>query len=553
MNSRITLFIFSLITLSSINAQVSFSAGTSLSSFSGGQSCIVDMNNDQLDDIVRVSSSQINILFQTASGFTEQSFTPSPQQQNSPSWSIAAGDINADGFNDLLLGGGSSVSFIYNNDAASFSADNSQTDYIFSQRSTFADINNDGHLDAFVCHDVDQSHPYKNNGSGVLDEDQSLIVTADLAGNYAAVWVDYDNDRDIDLYITKCRQGSSHGDIERVNLMYRNNGDGTFTEVAGSLGIADGEQSWITVFDDLDNDGDMDAFVLNHYSGSEADNSNRYYRNNLMETGTADFTDIIGLTGIAANDLGAWEANVGDFDNDGDLDILSELGKELYLNNGNNSFTGQDLSLDEGAIGDVDDDGDLDVVYYNTLYTNNTSNSNDWIKINTIGIQSNRNGIGARIEATGSFGKQIREVRSGHGFGHMSSLSTHFGFGATEVGRASVDAITIYWPSGTVDIIPNPTLNTTLTVTEGEYSLSVEEALTDDLILYPNPTNNILNLSYPEQLQNPVYSVFNISGKRVMNAKLNSNSIDVSGLSSGNYILRLISEGKIQYQKFIKQ
>ncbi|MBT8302983.1 MAG: VCBS repeat-containing protein [Bacteroidia bacterium] len=553
MNSRITLFIFSLITLSSINAQVSFSAGTSLSSFSGGQSCIVDMNNDQLDDIVRVSSSQINILFQTASGFTEQSFTPSPQQQNSPSWSIAAGDINADGFNDLLLGGGSSVSFIYNNDAASFSADNSQTDYIFSQRSTFADINNDGHLDAFVCHDVDQSHPYKNNGSGVLDEDQSLIVTADLAGNYAAVWVDYDNDRDIDLYITKCRQGSSHGDIERVNLMYRNNGDGTFTEVAGSLGIADGEQSWITVFDDLDNDGDMDAFVLNHYSGSEADNSNRYYRNNLMETGTADFTDIIGLTGIAANDLGAWEANVGDFDNDGDLDILSELGKELYLNNGNNSFTGQDLSLDEGAIGDVDDDGDLDVVYYNTLYTNNTSNSNDWIKINTIGIQSNRNGIGARIEATGSFGKQIREVRSGHGFGHMSSLSTHFGFGATEVGRASVDAITIYWPSGTVDIIPNPTLNTTLTVTEGEYSLSVEEALTDDLIIYPNPTNNILNLSYPEQLQNPVYSVFNISGKRVMNAKLNSNSIDVSGLSSGNYILRLISEGKIQYQKFIKQ
>ncbi|RZV63214.1 MAG: CRTAC1 family protein, partial [Flavobacteriaceae bacterium] len=449
MNSRITLFIFSLITLSSINAQVSFSAGTSLSSFSGGQSCIVDMNNDQLDDIVRVSSSQINILFQTASGFTEQSFTPSPQQQNSPSWSIAAGDINADGFNDLLLGGGSSVSFIYNNDAASFSADNSQTDYIFSQRSTFADINNDGHLDAFVCHDVDQSHPYKNNGSGVLDEDQSLIVTADLAGNYAAVWVDYDNDRDIDLYITKCRQGSSHGDIERVNLMYRNNGDGTFTEVAGSLGIADGEQSWITVFDDLDNDGDMDAFVLNHYSGSEADNSNRYYRNNLMETGTADFTDIIGLTGIAANDLGAWEANVGDFDNDGDLDILSELGKELYLNNGNNSFTGQDLSLDEGAIGDVDDDGDLDVVYYNTLYTNTTSNSNDWIKINTIGIQSNRNGIGARIEATGSFGKQIREVRSGHGFGHMSSLSTHFGFGATEVGRASVDAITIYWPSGT--------------------------------------------------------------------------------------------------------
>jgi len=548
--SRLALSVFSLLCLST-NAQVSFTTDTSsLGPFSGAQSCVVDMNNDLLDDIVRVNSSQVNISFQTATGFSEQTFTPSPQQQNSPSWSIAAGDINGDGYNDLLLGGSQRVSFVYNNSATSFTADNSQTDYIFCQRSTMADIDNDGHLDAFVCHDVDQSHPYLNNGSGVLDEDQSLIVTADLAGNYAAIWVDYDNDRDIDLYITKCRQGSSHGDIERTNLMYRNNGDGTFTEVAASLGIADNAQSWATVFDDLDNDGDMDAFIVTHSGGPIA--ANRYYRNNLIETGTANFTDIIGSTGIPSNDLGAWENAAGDFDNDGDLDIFSELNNELYLNDGNNTFTGQSLNFDEGAIGDIDNDGDLDVVNGNTIYKNN-GNSNDWIKINTIGVASNRNGIGARIEATGSFGKQIREVRSGQGFSHMSSLTTHFGFGAPETGRADVDEITIYWPSGNIDVINNPTLNTTLTVTEGDFTLSMDESEANDLIVYPNPAKEVLNLSYSANLQNPIFSVFDATGKRVMNAKLESNAINIAKLSSGNYILRLISNGKVRVQKFIKQ
>ena len=157
--------------------------------------------------------------------------------QNVPDWSIAAGDLDGNGYNDLVLGNGSRVSFVMaNEDGTVYTEDASHTEYIFSQRSTMADIDNDGDLDSFVCHDVDLSHPYRNDGDGNMTLDQNLIETIDLPGNYAAIWVDYDNDGDSDMYLTKCRGGSSPGDPERDNAMYTNNGDGTFTENAEVIG-----------------------------------------------------------------------------------------------------------------------------------------------------------------------------------------------------------------------------------------------------------------------------------------------------------------------------
>ncbi len=469
------LVLFLVVSASSLVAQVSFTNQGSLlnPAGGGGSPCAVDMNGDYLDDVVRIGSGAVFIDYQQADGtFTQGIFDIN--LQNSPSWSIAAGDIDGNGFNDLLLGDGDAVSFVYANDTGTMYTEDAKSEYIFSQRSTFADIDNDGHLDAFVCHDVDQSHPYRNDGSGNLVLDQTLIETIDQPGNYAAIWVDYDNDWDSDLYITKCRGGASPGDPTRTNRMYRNNGDGTFSEVGEEIGLADNAQSWATVFEDFDNDGDFDAFTVNH------DFQNRFYINN----GDGTFTDIIQSTGINPNSLGAWENTAADFNNDGYIDILAQLNDELYLNNGDLTFTAVQLPLSSGGLGDFNGDGFVDVTSGSSLWIND-GNDNNYIKINTQGIFSNQNGIGARVEIYGDWGVQIREVRSGTSFSPMSSLSTYFGIGQA----TSIDQVVVKWPSGIITTLDDPAINSAHTIVETECLLpQAELTVNGSTEICPNET-----------------------------------------------------------------
>lgn len=442
-----------------IQAQVTFTNQNSLLQSVPGTSvadCGADMNQDGLDDVVRVFGNGIYVDFQQPDGTFNGEFYPLTVA-TSPSWSIAAADIDGNGWTDLCFGGGSRCSFVYF-DGTSFVEDQDPT-YIFSQRSTFCDIDNDGNLDAFVCHDVDQSHPYRNV-DGILQLDQSLINTLDAGGNYAAIWCDYDNDNDPDLYVTKCRGGAPVGDPQRINLMYRNDGDGVFTSVGPQINMNDGEQSWATVFEDFDNDGDFDAFSVNHTAVLPIDGQtagNRYMRNN----GDGTFTNVINSTGISPSQLGAWNCDAGDFDNNGFVDIFSEMSTEMYWNNGGNSFTGAQLNFNSGGIGDYNDDGFLDVIDGNNLWINN-GNDNNWIKFDLEGLVSNKEAIGARVEIYGSWGVQIREVRSGESFDPASSTLVHFGLGtATEVTQAIIK-----WPSGVITTIQNPPVNSLVSTPE---------------------------------------------------------------------------------------
>ncbi len=520
-----------------LTAQVSFTNQNNLiENYPGTSSISVDMNGDYLVDFVRVSSTGIGIDYQQENGTFDSVFY-AMTITNPPNWSVAAGDIDSNGYTDLVFGNGSRVSFLFANDDGTGYSEQTHPEYIFSQRSNIVDIDNDGDLDAFVCHDVDESHPYRNEGGQNMVLDQSFIQTLDLAGNYASLWVDYDNDGDTDMYLTKCRQGSSQGDPERTNAMYRNNGDGTFTEVANSINMDDNAQSWATIFHDFDNDGDFDAFTVNH------DFKNRFYEND----GTGVFTDIISSTGINQDDLGAWENQGADFNNDGFVDILSEMSRELYINNGDMTFTGINLPFDEGAIGDFNNDGFLDVARGGDLWIND-GNSNNWVKVCLQGEDSNINGIGARIIIHGEWGTQMREIRSGQGFSHMSSIIGHFGIGT----NTEIEKIVIQWPSGTVDVIENPDINSLHVYVEGENIFSTTDFSNNRINLYPNPTSDILNFSL-NGLEGTQVNIIDFNGRLVLNTTISSNNtINISKLVKGVYFVQLEIENKVVNYKIIK-
>ena len=500
----------------------------------GTQRALVDMNGDYLDDIVSISTTNVNIRYQQTSGDFTTANIETTSAENSPSWSLSAGDIDGNGYNDLLYGGASGVTFMIANDTGTGFSQISGSEYVFSQRSNFVDINNDGHLDAFVCHDVEPNVYYINDGNGNLTFNQGGLGDTVNGGNYGSIWIDYDNDRDMDLFIAKCRGGNSGANI---NQLHENDGSGNFTEVSSAMNLADPVQTWSSAWGDFDNDGDMDAFIG---ASSFTNGGHKFMRND-----ESTFTDVITGTGLENFEDTDIEYVTHDFDNNGYLDIYSGSGN-FFFNNGDMTFTQQIVNFGAGPIGDLNNDGFLDILSGN-IYMND-GNDNNWLKITTEGVQSNWNGIGARIEIQSAMGSQMRDIRSGDGFRYMSSLNAHFGIGTD----TEIESVTIYWPSGIVDTILNPTINETLFVQEGQ-TLSIKDNNALQLNVYPNPTHQYL---YVEGLQNDTKNaslqIVDVQGKQVNNVKLNSNRVDVSQLSNGIYFATITINNQSQTLKFVK-
>jgi len=501
---------------------------------------VVDMNGDHLDDVVTVSSSNINLQIQTSTGFTAMNIS-TPTADWTPDWSMAIGDYNADGYNDLLYGAWGGVTFMRSEGDMTYTKHTYNDASVASQRTNFVDLNNDGHLDAFVCHDVAPSVYYINDGNGNLSFYQSSTSGApyELAnyysgGNYGSIWVDYDNDRNIDMFIAKCG-----GAFPRyVNQMHHNTGTG-YVENAAEIGLDDDDQTWSSAWGDFDNDGDMDVFI-GASSGPHVLKMNNGAANNYS------FTDITASSGVSALTATSREHVTFDFDNDGYLDIVS--GGNILRNNGDMTFTlAANVFSGSGSYGDLNNDGFIDARRGSNIYLNN-GNSNNWITISTVGTASNINGIGARVEIHTPSGMQIRDVRSGDGFEFMNTLNTHFGIGTD----TTIDSIVIYWPSGTVDTYTNPTINTHMIATEGE-TLSIEDETLVSTVIYPNPAKSTLFIETPVSLTGKIATVFDLNGKRVLNTKLETNSLDVSHLGSGMYLLRIEEHGKSITRKFIKE
>ncbi|PHI21209.1 RNA-binding protein [Lewinellaceae bacterium SD302] len=500
---------------------------------------VVDMNGDFLDDIVSSTSDTIHVQYQQADATFTEAYLATPVADHTNFWSLTAGDLNGDGLNDLIYGGGSGTTFMITDGNEGFT-EYSPDYYIFCQRGNTVDLNNDGVLDVFMCHDVEPNVYFINQNDGEFSLTQGGIGDTENGGNYGSIWLDYDNDGDQDMFIAKCRGGNSDA---RINQLHRNNGDGTFTEVGAELNLADTIQTWSAAVGDYDNDGDMDIFVGASSLGND------YHR--LMRNDGDVFTDVSAGSGLEVNLETSRENKTHDFNNDGYLDILGG-GSDIWINNGDMTFVRTLFAGPNGAVGDLNNDGFLDVVGTgggdSRIYLNE-GNDNNWIKINAIGTASNLNGIGARVELYTTSGQQIRDIRGGDGFEFMSSLNVHFGIGE----NTNIDKLVVKWPSGIVDEIFPANINTTITVIEGESPSSISGFAPLDVAVYPNPAANELFLPLELVVEKATVDVFDVNGRLLIRRALTSDRIDLNNFPAGSYQLIYRNGAEIRVGKFVKR
>lgn len=450
---------------------------------SGGTVGVCDMDQDGLDDVVVIDqATDVVVLYQQPDGSLVAS--PYGTLSNSNQWGMAVADVNNDGHNDIFSGGsydGTHLMIMYG--SGSYDQYGLDEGDLYMQGANLADMNNDGWLDAFGCHDDAESRIWTNDGAGALAPANDMIDMAttpasDNSGNYGSVWTDFDRDGDIDLYIAKCRQFVSDPlDMRRINALFENDGSGNFSNTTDERGMIVYEQSWTSDFADVDNDGDFDLFLTNHSNTCML----------LENDGTGHFSDISAGSGL---DLAGFflQAKFVDFDNDGWLDVVFSGGggvHRLMRNNGDQTFTEVEDAFPANdamhsfAIGDLNKDGWLDLyASYGNGYVDpdfshpdrlwmNDGGTNNWIAFELTGTTSNVNAVGALVQIDGAFGTQIREVRSGESYGITNSFQMHFGLGS----ETAVETVTVFWPSGETTVLTDPTVNAYNEITEGSCQL----------------------------------------------------------------------------------
>jgi hypothetical protein len=426
---------------------------------------------------------------------------------------------------------------------------------------SFGDIDNDGDLDAFICNRDDiaanqYSYLYRNDNGTYVDITAAAGLSTEAQLSFCSAFFDYNNDGFQDIYVANDK-------FSNINRLYKNNGDGTFTDVSVASGAGIAIDAMSTTIGDYNNDGWFDIYVSNSPGG------NYHLRNN----GDGTFTNIASTVGTAFFSVG-WGAVFLDADNDTDVDLYvssSEVGavagrlpSAFYENQGNDTFTipaGIGFENDNrksysNAIGDFNNDGLPDVIVMNDtennfLWKNTSSNINHWLKIKLQGVASNSDGIGSKIEISAGGKVQYRYTLSGEGYLAQNSTTEFFGLKDAVV----VDYVKVTWLSGIQDVLENVAVNQTLNLVEGENVLSTDTFQEAGVRIYPNPSNGIFNIEVPNTEEVKTLIIYDVFGKKIHTQSLNTynTKINLARFSEGLYFFTIISDSKIYLKKVIYQ
>ncbi len=457
---------------------------TYIGAFFGVGVSFCDFNNDGLDDLTFSSQNgqKISIFRNDGNGFTDITFELEIDE-SSESKGVLWADYDNDGDKDLFISTHLTSNRLYRNDGDYTFVDVTESAGIstqpwFSVAGSWADYNNDGWLDLYVINYSDEGGTpkspnwlYENQGDGTfLDVAAAAGVNDSLKHPLAVAFFDYNNDGWQDLYVAN--------DKYEGNDLFKNNGDGTFTDVSEASGANVIMHCMGIAIGDYDNNNYLDLYVTNIEDG------NGLLRNN----GDGTFTDMTEPLEMAVNRI-CWGTNFFDFDNDADLDLyvctsggVPDNYNVLFENNGDATFTrttGNGLAEEtsvsfSSAIGDFNDDGFCDIAVGNwtpfSLWQNNApgstagAGSNNWVKLELEGTSSNRDGVGSLIEIWRDGEKFIRSTHCGFSFMAQSSDEQTIGIGATMV----IDSIIVRWPSGIVDVFEEVYRNQKLKIVEGQ-------------------------------------------------------------------------------------
>ena len=501
----------------------------------GAGGAFFDYDNDDNLDLFLVNSGSThsttantpykNVLYRNNGDGT---FTDVTEQSNLDTLSgynhgVVAADYDNDSDQDLYITS-LGANHLYRNNGDGTFTDTTELSGIgstlWSSSATFFDYDLDGYLDLYVVNYVyyrlDQTYQpciefgyqdycnlryyegapdqlYRNNGDGTFTDVTKTAGINDQGGPFqgkglGVIASDLNNDGFTDLYVAN--DGTP-------NYLFYNNGDGTFTEIAAWVGCAYSSEGLAQAgmgvdAGDYNGDGLMDIFVTNF-----SEETNNLYRNN----GDGTFTDTI------------YEVNLGDptylpvgfgtgffdYDNDSDLDIFVANGhvtehihhrsdlltygqrNQLFQNDGLGKFVQMSPELEKGFLteekisrgsifADYDNDGDVDLLVTQLnqpakLYRNQTSNqekSNNWLQIKVVGVRNNRNGFGARMTLQMGNLSITKETRSSSGYLSSHDPRVTFGIGQYQ----KIESLTIYWPSGSVQRLENISVNQQITVVE---------------------------------------------------------------------------------------